>query len=141
MCSLPNASQARPEEAVFYFMKLAAGSHKEVPHALSATQRTTPAGATLRLGGIGALQALQPVLTSPERANDASLNPVYSYTLPLPATALSSRTYNALLKSRIITIQQLCALKLNDLKWLRNCGKKAVAEVTAYRALLGVPIK
>jgi DNA-directed RNA polymerase alpha subunit len=57
---------------------------------------------------------------------------------PISAAYLSTKTYNALLKSGITTIRQFCAMEFRDFKWLRNFGKKAMEEAVAYRARLGV---
>jgi DNA-directed RNA polymerase alpha subunit len=56
--------------------------------------------------------------------------------MPIPEALFSAKTYNALRRSRITTIRQLCALELADLKWLRSFGRKAEQEVAAYRARL-----
>ena len=61
--------------------------------------------------------------------------------MPIPETFFSAKTYNALRRSRISTIKELCALEPADFKWLRSLGKKAEQEVAAYRARIGAPLK
>ncbi|HET9502394.1 MAG TPA: DNA-directed RNA polymerase subunit alpha C-terminal domain-containing protein [Hymenobacter sp.] len=86
---------------------------------------------------------LPPTLPVPARFVATSTHrpaPASAADAPLATARLSTKTYNALLKSRITTIGQLCRLTLHDLKWLRNLGPKAQQEITAYRAALGAPL-
>ena len=140
MRSLYNASQVRQENVDFYFIRFRAGSREEALCALSAAQHAIPATADLLTDTTNFL-ALQPInLASTKLTDNAPTNPACACDAPLPAAELSARTYNALLRSRITTIGQFCALELHDLMWLRNFGKKAVTEAVAYRARLGAPL-
>jgi hypothetical protein len=67
-------------------------------------------------------------------------SPACAGDMPIPEALFSAKTYNALRRSRITTIQQLCALEPADFKWLRSLGKKAEQEVAAYRARIGAPL-
>lgn len=85
--------------------------------------------------------SLQATLAHVDELAHRAANLSYVCDGPISSTYLSTRTYNALLKSRITTIGQFCAMELHDLKWLRNFGKKAMAEAAAYRAHLGASLQ
>jgi DNA-directed RNA polymerase alpha subunit len=84
-------------------------------------------------------EVLRPASTA--SAEKRPMHAAYASDMPISATLLSARTYNALQRGRVMTVGQLCALKRSDLKWLRNFGKKAEQEVAAYRASLGAPLQ
>jgi DNA-directed RNA polymerase alpha subunit len=83
----------------------------------------------------------RPLQLTSANAEAKTGNSICTCDLPIPEAMFSAKTYNALLRSRITTIKQLCALELADLKWLRSFGKKAEQEVIAYRAHPGKPLK
>jgi DNA-directed RNA polymerase alpha subunit len=140
MCSLYKTSQVSQENIGFYFIRFRAESREEALCALSAAQHALPTTADL-LTDTAHFLALQPATSaSAKPADNAPATSGYACDAPLPAAELSVKTYNALLKSRITTLGQFCALELHDLMWLRNFGKKAVAEAIAYRARLGAPL-
>jgi DNA-directed RNA polymerase alpha subunit len=85
--------------------------------------------------------SLQSVLTRVDKPAHKAQNPIHTSDGPISEAHLSTKTYNALLKGRITTIRQFCAMEFRDLKWLRNFGKKALAEAVDYRAHLGVPLQ
>lgn len=74
-------------------------------------------------------------------AEEKAASPACAGDMPIPETLFSAKTYNALRRSRISTIKELCALEPADFKWLRSLGKKAEQEVAAYRARIGAPLK
>lgn len=139
MRALYKSSQVRQEYVGFYFIRFRADGQEEALCAPSAAQYAMPAAANLLVAPTNTL-ALRPILAQEKQAASAPVPPAYTYDTPLPETELSARTYNALLKSRITTIGQFCALELHDFMWLRNFGKKAVAEAVAYRVRLGAPV-
>jgi DNA-directed RNA polymerase alpha subunit len=140
MSSLYKISQVSQENVGFYFIRFRAESREEALCALNAAQHAIPATADLLTDTANYL-ALQPTTSAgAKRTDNAPTNPVCACDTPLPAAELSVKTYNALLRSRITTIGQFCTLELHDLMWLRNFGKKAVAEAIAYRARLGAPL-
>lgn len=138
MHSLHNPSQAEQQEAALSFATANAGNREGTLWVLSATQQAVLPVAYL-LAATNCIKLLQPAVAAVDKSASGPLNSVYACEL-LPAADLSVRTYNALLKGRIATMEQFCSLKLRDLKWLRNFGKKAIGEVIAYRARLGVPL-
>lgn len=85
------------------------------------------------------LPDLPPAGHGPLRQAKAT-SPACAGDMPIPEALFSAKTYNALRRSRITTIQQLCALEPADFKWLRSLGKKAEQEVAAYRARIGAPL-
>jgi len=139
MCTLYKSAQTLQEDAGFYFIRFGAGSREEAMRTLSAAQHAIPTTVDLLVASTTTL-ALRPVSASAKQVESAPTPPAHTYDTPLPVAELSIRTYNALLKSRITTIGQFCALELHDFMWLRNFGKKAVAEAVAYRARLGAPV-
>ncbi len=92
------------------------------------------------------LPNLLPAGTGPLRpaassAEEKATGPTYAGDMPIPETLFSAKTYNALRRSRISTLKELCALEPADFKWLRSLGKKAEQEIAAYRARIGAPLK
>jgi DNA-directed RNA polymerase alpha subunit len=82
-----------------------------------------------------------PLRRAATSTQETAMRPDCACNIPIPERLFSAKTYNALLRSRITTIKQLCALELADLKWLRSFGKKAEQEVIAYRARISAPLK
>ncbi|MGI4740747.1 MAG: DNA-directed RNA polymerase subunit alpha C-terminal domain-containing protein [Janthinobacterium lividum] len=139
MSSLHRFSQPK-EESKRSFLILSAGSREEALRALTIAQCAMPAVTGLLVTKKDISHLLQVNLPETEQSGNPLRNPAYTDDKPIPAAELSARTYNALLKGRITTISQLCAMELRDLMLLRNFGKKAVEEAVAYRTRLGVPL-
>lgn len=106
---------------------------------MHATQPTVVAIAYLLVAS-GGTKLLPPTVANTDEPDRELSSSTPACAIPLSAAELSVRTRNALLKGRITTMEQFCNLKLRDLKWFRNFGKKAVGEVIACRARLGVPV-
>lgn len=137
MHSLSTPYRTGQEEVGFIIFMLGASRRAEVLHA---ARRAMPVVASLLVANTGPARPAQPTLAGTERTQGVLNTPACALDAPLPITELSARTHNALLKSRITTIRQFCTLELRDLMWLRNFGKKALADAVAYRARLGYPI-
>jgi DNA-directed RNA polymerase alpha subunit len=82
-----------------------------------------------------------PLRPAASSAEEKATGPAYVGDVPIPETLFSAKTYNALRRSRISTLKELCALEPADFKWLRSLGKKAEQEIAAYRARIGAPLK
>lgn len=130
-----NGAQPDQEEVAFSASMLDADLRDEALRALHAAQRAMPAIADLLASSSGA-----PTSLNTELMPSTPVNLSEAYDAPIPVAELSVRTHNALRKAQITTIGQFCEMELSDLMWLRNFGKKATAEVFAYRARLGVPL-
>ena len=130
MHSLRQSSRVRHKDTnVSFGMRNASG--RVVPHPLSTALDLLPTSHN----------SLQATLARVDGLAHRAANLSYACDGPISSTHLSTRTYNALLKSRITTIGQFCAMELHDLKWLRNFGKKAMAEAAAYRAHLSASLQ
>jgi DNA-directed RNA polymerase alpha subunit len=58
----------------------------------------------------------------------------------LETLAFSTRAFNALKDSQILTVRDFCVLDAADLIKLRNCGRKTLDELAVVRTSLGLPL-
>jgi len=134
MHSLVQSSQVSPADTNVSFSMCHVGS-RMVLRPLHTALRARP---TLRPTNHDSLQT---TLARVDKPAHTAQNSIHTWDGPISAAHLSTKTYNALLKGRITTIRQFCAMEFRDLKWLRNFGKKAMEEAVTYRAHLGVPLQ